>query len=354
MNWYVHTPEGEAGPYPFETLAAWAKDSQLLANHPVRADEAGADWVAAGDLPELGLFWRVHFPDGSVSLPVHADVIAQGLESGEFQPDNTVEDARTGEPYQLVDVVCAALMEQNRVLREAVAAAVPTHEVPPVGAAPSSPTEWQNLARELDFYKKECAKLRKFMEDEQTRSRQREEQLTGMTERFRANERDYAERLAMLNQTRERMEAEMRAMRETLRTGNTDSQVVSLGELAMANQEMSRELAHLQEQMVDHERRLQAVSQEREDVERDARERVLKLEEQLVRERQEARKAHDQTLRIEHKHREMLAAYRELSDRLIHMRNEALRIAARPEDAPDAPGASAARTGADGPRVRLR
>ena len=105
--------------------------------------------------------------------------------------------------------------------------------------------------------------------------------------------------------------------------------------------------------MADHDRRLQAVTQEREDVERDARERERKLEEILARERLEARKAHDQTLRIEHKHREMLGAYRELSDRLIHMRNEALRVGARPEDSQDS-AATAGRSGPDGPRVRLR
>ena len=47
----------------------------------------------------------------------------------------------------------------------------------------------------------------------------------------------------------------------------------------------------------------------------------------------------------------MLAAYRELSDRLIHMRNEALRVGARPEDSLES---TAGRAGPDGPRVRLR
>lgn len=358
MNWFVRTAEGEFGPISFDTVAAWARDARLLASDEVRGDADGFDWQPAGSIPELGLVWRIYFHDGTISQPIHAETLVSSLQAGDFQPDWKVEDVRHGTEYELVDVACALLMEQNRELKSLLEDAHTRLSVqgaaPAAPEEPASPGEWQRLVRDLDFLRKEESKLRKFLEDELARSRQREEQIQHSFEQFKANERAYEERINLLSQSRERMNNELHELREAIRAGSPDSEIISLKELALGNQELGRELARLQERLREHNLELQAARAERDQAEALVRETAKRAEDQVAKERAESQKSRDQLVRLEHKHREMLAAYRELSDRLILMRNESLRGPrpdAEPEYPPPAPRASP-RAG-EGPRVNL-
>jgi hypothetical protein len=324
MNWYLRNAEGEYGPFPFDTLLALAREARVLDDDAVREDHGGSDWQPAGNIPELGLHWQVAFPDGSISRLVHADTVAAGLANGDFQTDWSVTDGRTGEVFPLVDVACAALIARNRELEAALAAAAspPPHgeETPPAAGSEA----WRRLMKDLDHYKKEEAKLRKFVEDEQVRSRQREESLLALTERFKASELEHEQQLKHHQRSRARLEEELQALRGAMRAESPESQVVTLRELTLHTQDLGRQMAHWQDQVVELRRALEQAREERDQAEADGRSRVEQLEAVLLRERQAARKAEETHRRLEQKHGEMLAAYRELSDRLIHMRNEAL------------------------------
>jgi chromosome segregation ATPase len=267
-----------------------------------------------------------------------------------------VVDLRNDETYQAVDVVCASLFSQYDQLRAELAGLRGTTAGAPATSLPPEPpqSEWQKFIRELDTAKREANKYRKFLDDEQSRSRSLEENFSRIVEQYKSNERSFEERIRLLNQTRVRLESDIKEFRDSLRSMTPDQELITLKELTLGNQEMARELTRLQEQLVEHDRQLEDARRERDATEADARERVRKLEELLAKERLETQKSRDQMVRLEHKHREMLSAYRELSDRLILMRNEALQRGARAENEPPSAPASAVPRTTDGPKVRLK
>jgi chromosome segregation ATPase len=333
-----------------------ARESRLAATDGVRPEDGSADWIEAAALPELGLHWRILFEDGTGTLPLHGDSVAAAIRAGDITPDQAVVDLRSDETYQAVDVVCASLFSLNDQLRAELAGLREAAAIPQATSLPPEPpqTEWQKFIRELDTAKREASKYRKFLDDEQSRSRAMEENFTRMVDQYKTNERSFEERIRLLNQTRVRLESDIKEFRESLRSMTPDQELITLKELTLGNQEMARELTRLQEQLVEHDRQLMDAHRQRDAAEAESRERVRKLEELLAKERLETQKSRDQMVRLEHKHREMLSAYRELSDRLILMRNEALQRGLRTEnEPPSAPSANAPR-GADGPKVRLK
>ena len=119
-HWWVRTEEGTFGPIAFTTLQRWAAIGSVVADTPV-AEMADGPWWDADTLSELELNWGVITAEGDMLTPCHILALREEVAQGNFDPDAEVEYVPTGQHFNIVDTLCSALVEQNRILESTIA-----------------------------------------------------------------------------------------------------------------------------------------------------------------------------------------------------------------------------------------
>lgn len=323
-EWFVRLEDKTYGPVSFSTLHHWAAQGNLNAAAQLSPSREGP-WSPAGDLQGLELDWQLEDEEGAKYHACHILALREEVAQGNIQPFWTVHHLPTGESYPLVDALCSALLEQNRILEEQL---VKTYarmrdletigtEAPALvsGAAPKSQAEWSALMRSSDQHQKEAEKWKRIYEDEVSRNQAREAELGMQIEDLRDQLRRAGERVRSLERRRDQL--------EEMALGPDGQSVKS------QDRELREAYQELREQMDQLFSSLHLKDQELES----AWSRIRKAEEALKTERDRvaAERAASETrqqearthlIRLEQAHRDLTRAYRDLNERLIRLRNQ--------------------------------
>lgn len=94
-EWYVRTDGGECfGPVDLGALVQWAREGRLMATYAASAD--GATWLPLADFPELEMHCLAETAPGVYFGPVHREVIAELIRSGELSEMCPIYEKQTG------------------------------------------------------------------------------------------------------------------------------------------------------------------------------------------------------------------------------------------------------------------
>ena len=105
MNKFLKRSDGEVyGPVDLPTLQLWATDGRVAPDDKVSADQK--IWVAATDLPELSMDWKVELRDGSIYGPIHLLALRDMIHDGTVSRRAKIKHKQTGEEQ----VACEALL----------------------------------------------------------------------------------------------------------------------------------------------------------------------------------------------------------------------------------------------------
>jgi len=323
-EWYARAQERTYGPIPFSTLQHWAALGGITAE-AVLARTAEGPWSPAGDMEELDLHWQLRNPAGEVFYACHILALRDELRDGNVGADWKVTHLPSGEQFPLVDAMCSALLDQNRILEQRLEDAVraisdfQTRTRPglpdPEESGPISHEQWQAVLRERDQQDREATKWRRFFDGEVARNQVREAELQQQTDELRAWQRRASERIKALERRRAQLEALLLAPAAEDVEGNDR-------DLRSAYQELRQQMDHLVESLDLRTRQWEAAQEELREVENRVRLERNVAEESVAREREMALKSQGQLTRLEQAHADLTRSYRELNDRLIRLRNQ--------------------------------
>ncbi len=96
------------GPVTLETLRQWAREGRIGPGCEVSPD--GHQWIAADQIPELGLHWWMKLPDGRWYGPVHLTAAAALAAEHGLSHDLAVRRGSNG-----IEMTLAAALAQSQV-----------------------------------------------------------------------------------------------------------------------------------------------------------------------------------------------------------------------------------------------
>jgi hypothetical protein len=356
-EWYAKVQDHVYGPIPFGTLQHWAAQGSITAEAMVSKTAEGP-WLPAGELDGLDLHWQLMQPDGQPYFPCHILALRQEMAEGHIGLDWQVIYLPTGEAFQLVDAMCSALLDQNRILEQRLEDAVQNISDLQTGVAAEPPPpavdgkvshdQWQAILRDRDQQDREATKWRRFYDDEVSRNQAREAELQQQTDELRAWQRRASERIKALERRRAQLEGLLLAPAADDVEGNDR-------DLRSAYQELRQQMDRLVESLDLRTRQWEAAREDLRDVEARVRLERGSLEESVARERDLAQQTQQQLTRLEQSHSDLTRSYRELNDRLIRLRHQLEGPARQPlaRDSAESAAAAPERKAETRPRIRL-
>ena len=323
--------EAPVGPVHLSTLKHRAALGEVDGATAV-ATSAEGPWTPALRLHDLELDWRIEDEAGHALPECHVLALRAKVDSGEVQPFWEAVHIPTGEDYQVVDALCSALLEQNRLLESRLR----SMEAP--SPAPTDDVNDDADPRELRLRRDEAVheaeKWKRLYDDEIRRNRAREEELLERTEELRAWQRKAAERIKSLERRRGQLEELMKKAPSSA-AGEEDR------DLSRAYQELQLQLEHLIDSLHLRARELEEAREENRELRLQYAQTRSALEESLEANRELHADTLEQLSKLEQAHTDLIREYRELNHRVIQLRNARDTPAPSPSDAPEAPAPSA-------------
>jgi len=324
QSWFIFQDDRTYGPVNLHTLQHWAAHGNLSAEAKLGPASEGP-WSPARDLAELELHWQVIDDSGASYHPCHILALRGEVENGNIQPFWKVVHLPSGEEYTLVDALCSALLDQNRILEEqliALFAKVRNLETvgaepaaaPKTGEMPKNQEDWSLLMRERDRCSKEADKWKRFYEDEMARNQTRETELAVQLEDLRDQLRKSTERVKSLERRRGQLEELMVNTPAPAQEGDRD--------LRQAYQELRMQLEQLLEALSLKDRELEAAAARLHQTEEQLKSEQARHQNERQREQELQKGVRDHLTRIEQAHRDLIRSYRDLNERMIRLRNQ--------------------------------
>jgi hypothetical protein len=346
MPYYYKDKDQVFGPAEFEMLYAWAQQGELSAELPIAKDDPEGVYKPAAEWPELEMEWEVTGEKG-VYGPLHVEAVIAFLENETFAPGDQARERATGETYEVIDLSCAVLMQQNEALREALEAAHSQRDAAEERAGgadiPHNRREWQDTLKQRDELAKEAVKWKKFYEDLGDRNERNVKQLNDQLDALKADERIASDRIRNLDKQRRVLEERNLEIQESAlagaSTGNDDA--LELLNLKRAYNDLSDKLENVLDQLTMRTEQLEKIYVQRDELELTVRHKEEELQQTIREEREENRHIRRQHMDLENLHAELLRSFRELNDKMVKMRNNPdFKRAPSPgqEIAPAAPG----------------
>lgn len=310
-TWHARIDGKTHGPVDLPTLQHWAATGGITAWTEVGGSPEGP-WTPAADLDALEMHWQVMDEEGEKFHPCHVLALRGEVEAGNIQPFWDVVHLPTGETYQVVDALCSALMEQNKILEQRLArSAVP----PPPSSGEDMPGDWSTLMRELDHQKRDSKKWKRLYEDELERNQIRERELQNQIEELRGWQRKASERIKALERRRTQLE-ELNTLPEAGEVQGGDR------DLREAYQELRVQMDHLVQSLELRNQQLESTRETLRGLEDTLRtERVQRADERDI-DRSQRAETEAQLTRLEQAHIDLTRSYRDLNERMIRLRNE--------------------------------
>lgn len=337
-TWHVRIEDKLHGPVDLHTLQHWAATGGITAWAQV-APAADGPWTPAAELDELEMHWQVIDDDGEKFHPCHVLALRGEVESGNIQPFWDVVHLPTGERYQVVDALCSALLEQNKIIEERLA----RHTPPATGAgAADTPGDWTSLMRDLDQQKRDAEKWKRLYEDELERNQTRERELLNQIEELRGWQRKASERIKALERRRTQLE-QINALptADDVQGGDRD--------LHEVYQELRLQMDHLTQALELRNQQLESSREQLHESESALRHEREQRETERETEREQRAESDALLTRLEQAHIDLTRSYRELNERMIRMRNDLEAPTRIPLNRNDTPAAQPAKEPAPPP-----
>ena len=326
MPYYYQDKDQIFGPAELEMLYAWAQQGELSGQLPIAKDDPEGEYKPAAEWPELEMEWEVTSEKG-VSGPLHVEAVIALLENETFAPGDQARERATGETYEVVDLSCAVLMQQNEALREALEASPSQGDEPGEEAAyadiPHNKREWQDTLKQRDELAKEAAKWKKFYEDLGDRNERNVKQLNDQLDTLKADERIASDRIRNLAKQRRVLEERNLEIQESALAGASTSNddALELLKLKRAYNDLSDKLENVLDQLTVRTEQLEKIYAQRDEIELTVRHKEEELQQTIREEREENQRIRRQHMDLENLHAELLRSFRELNDKMVQMRN---------------------------------
>ncbi len=307
-EWYIKSDDDALGPFSPQELIQQACIGKIVGSDELSA-KPGGPWLKAESLDALELHWQISPEEGEPLPCCHVMALRNWVEDEKVQPYWDITHLPSGEVYDVVDALCSALLAQNHLLEDrltAKASATSTEEQPASG---------QNIRMELDHAKKEATKWQRLYEDEIKRNETREQELLQDNESLRAWQRKAAERIKAFERRQATLE-ESRQLANAVDTFSDDK------DLASAYEELKLQMTHLLDSLQLKSRQLDEAREQARELKLQIRSARKEAEEKVDRVSALHEDTLDQLNQMEQAHVHLTRSFRELNDRLIHIRNQ--------------------------------
>ncbi len=302
-KWYLQSEQGVEGPYQLHELQAMAAVSALHGDSQLGLSEEGP-WGGAGQVSELELNWRLFDTEGQRLPACHILSLRAGVEAESLNPFQEIEFVQTGERYQLVDALCSALLIQNRVLEQRLAAPLPED-------SPEQRRLQQDFQRESQHWQNRYEEALRIHE-------QRHEEWKSESGELKEELHLAGERIRALERRREQLE-ELLSLGENPENDSGDLDLQdAYAQLRVQQEHMLESLNLRMGQLEQSEARVEGLEEQLRK-EQDAHFQELRSE------RDAAKAVQDQLKRLEQAHAELTRSYRDLNDRLIRMKRDTVK-----------------------------
>lgn len=300
--WRLRKADGSIyGPASWPEVSAWARAGRVGPDDFVcRGEES---WREAPSVPELGLRWLVMAgPDGSFFGPIHLLACVELISDGVLSADAVIRRVDRDDPMPLREALSRACPTDGGDL--------PPAPVPaPAVSGPAPPPSWQAMARDRDRMEKEVEHWKGLYEQERASARAAEDRL-GV--KIREMEAEGIERQTALERARVELQR-LRRIVELPRAGRD-------GDILKAHEDLSRSFDNLSRQLADRLEELRACRAQMEALQRDASERIDRLEGDIRREREETVAARRRLAEMEETQLDIVRSFRDMNDRYIRLR----------------------------------
>jgi predicted nucleic acid-binding Zn-ribbon protein len=312
-TYYLRFSESEepAGPAHLSTLKHRAALGEIDGTTLI-AKSAEGPWATADHLKALELDWKIEDKDGNAFPVCHVLALRGKVERGEVQPFWEIFHLPSGEDYQVVDALCSALLEQNRLLEARLQGDLPG--VLPTTEEGEDDADPRELRIRRDQAMREAAKWKRLYDDEISRNRDREEELLRQIEELRAWQRKAAERIKALERRRGQLE-ELMKKAPSITGGNEDR------DLSRAYQELQLQLEHLIDSLHLRARELEVARDENRELSLRFSQTRADLEASLESQREIHADTLEQLSKLEQAHTDLIREYRGLNHRFVQLRN---------------------------------
>jgi hypothetical protein len=323
MPYYYKDQDQVFGPAELEMLYTWAQQGELSPQLPIAKDDPEGVYKPAAEWPELEMEWEVTSEE-RVYGPLHVEAVIAFLENETFAPGDQARERATGETYEVIDLSCAVLMQQNEALREALESTPSQGEEHAAYTdIPHNKREWQDTLKQRDELAKEAVKWKKFYEDLGNRNERNVKQLNDQLDTLKADERIASDRIRNLEKQRRVLEERNLEIQESALTGSSTSNddALELLTLKRAYNDLSDKLENVLDQLTVRTEQLEKIYAQRDELELTVRHKEEELQQTIREEREENHRIRRQHMDLENLHAELLRSFRELNDKMVQMRN---------------------------------
>ncbi len=323
MPYYYKDQDQVFGPVELEMLYTWAQQGELSPQLPIAKDDPEGVYKPAAEWPELEMEWEVTSEE-RVYGPLHVEAVIAFLENETFAPGDQARERATGETYEVIDLSCAVLMQQNEALREALESTPSQGEEHAAYTdIPHNKREWQDTLKQRDELAKEAVKWKKFYEDLGNRNERNVKQLNDQLDTLKADERIASDRIRNLEKQRRVLEERNLEIQESALAGASTSNddALELLTLKRAYNDLSDKLENVLDQLTVRTEQLEKIYAQRDELELTVRHKEEELQQTIREEREENHRIRRQHMDLENLHAELLRSFRELNDKMVQMRN---------------------------------
>lgn len=365
--YFLKKPDGTVyGPAPLEMLQTWAREGRVAPDDLLSKDQEL--WYPAPTLTDLGMNWLVHLSDGTQYGPIHLMALQELVKEGSLSPDELVTDRMTEKVYVLRDAFAAVLQEKGpstlpevappetvaskpeSVITEQpqkgidesapTAPAISGAKTPLVATTPAQPSEekaistapagtpshpsWRDLVARKDFLERELLKWKKLYEEEHQQTLRLTREIEERVQSLKTSELAALTRANQLERKLRESEENYRILKESLANDSAHPHVQQLVELTELYRDFYQRYEALASLLNEKNAQIAELLESRTQTEIRAQEQLRQMQEVLDRERHEADQARRRALEIEADYLQLVKSYRELNDRFMQLRQQAI------------------------------
>ena len=340
MEWFLKKRDGQVyGPVTPEDLQQWAAAGRIAADDEVSNDET--NWRRAAEVAELGLDWMVETSTGALYGPFNLLALGDLIRDGSVPAAAPIIHRVTGERHVLHEAMLLVVLEQNTrlaataqelraQLEDAEAelnemASAPAEVIVPPGA--SGQAEWKDMAGKRDFFEKETQKWKRLHNDAIAAAQKRESELVERNEHLRREELAARMQLEQTQLSLVKLEKTLKQIGDTT-VFRSDAEATTAQRAALfdAYNELSQRCGTLMDQLNSKSAELEEMLQSQDRIRSEAEQRVLTMEANMHKEREDADRARKRALQLEEDHLQLLRSFRDLNDRYIRLRQQATHV----------------------------
>jgi uncharacterized phage infection (PIP) family protein YhgE len=199
---------------------------------------------------------------------------------------------------------------------------------------PEPPSTWKETARRKDYFEREAQKWKRMYEQERRDAQRREDEMQERIEELRQSEISARTIRNQVEHKLMQIDKNYVLLKETVSANHSEHPDADrMATLMEAYNNLAENYDTVLSQLTGKSEELQSMQETRQQLEKEMKERLARMDRIVEREQQEADRARIRLAEIEHTHHQLLRSFRELNDRYIHLRERQARSTPEPASA---------------------